>query len=147
MILRQWSRLAALDMRDRRELFFAIVVLSCTRIGVATCGFNWTRRRLASLAGEARQESRRPAEVTVALVDRAARATRATCLTRSLTLWALLRRDGCGPIIRFGARSGSGTVEAHAWVECGGKTFDTLKSVDSGTFVPFRPRHGCAHSI
>lgn len=46
---------------------------------------------------------------------------RASCLPRSIVLWALLRRMGIEGRLRFGVkRQGSG-VDAHAWVEVNGE--------------------------
>ena len=43
---------------------------------------------------------------------------RATCLTRSITLFSMLRRRGYAIVLRIGVRKGdSGSLDAHAWVE------------------------------
>jgi hypothetical protein len=43
--------------------------------------------------------------------------TKGTCLTRSLTLWALLLRRGVETNLRVGFRKSEGKLEGHAWVE------------------------------
>ena len=46
----------------------------------------------------------------------------ATCLTQALVTKLMLARSGCYSILRIGvARSESGRLEAHAWVESNGK--------------------------
>ncbi len=44
----------------------------------------------------------------------------ATCLSRSLTLWWLLRRQGIESDLRIGVRKQGEGIEAHAWVEIDG---------------------------
>ena len=44
----------------------------------------------------------------------------AACLTRSLLLGWLLRRRGVSSELRIGVRMIERTLDAHAWVECGG---------------------------
>jgi hypothetical protein len=46
-----------------------------------------------------------------------------TCLVQALAADTLLRRRGCHPLLRIGVSGGkeSPTIEAHAWVECGGR--------------------------
>ena len=40
-----------------------------------------------------------------------------TCLPRSVSLWALLRRQGIGTDVVIGVRPGGIPLDAHAWVE------------------------------
>ena len=49
---------------------------------------------------------------------------RATCLPRSVVLWALLRRDGFAPVVTIGVRKDPRGVEAHAWVEHDGNALN-----------------------
>jgi len=57
------------------------------------------------------------------LVDVAARPipVASTCLTRSVTLWWLLRRRGVPAEIRLGVQHDTPEFAAHAWVEVDGK--------------------------
>lgn len=52
------------------------------------------------------------------------RFTFATCLTRSMVLWWLLRRRGIQSDIRFGVRRDGGEILAHAWVESAGQVIN-----------------------
>jgi len=45
----------------------------------------------------------------------------AACLTRSLLLGWLLQRQGVKSELRIGVRLKQGSLDAHAWVECGGQ--------------------------
>jgi hypothetical protein len=63
-------------------------------------------------------------ERVVRAVDRAARlgVFRPSCLVRSLALARLLTRRGvAGSRIRIGVRRGAAELDAHAWVELGGR--------------------------
>jgi len=42
------------------------------------------------------------------------------CLSRSLTLWWLLQRQGIAAEIQIGVRNGGQLFQAHAWVEVQG---------------------------
>lgn len=60
----------------------------------------------------------------------------ATCLTRSLLLGWLLRRQGVDGALRIGVRMQDGLLEAHAWVECGGRPVNDAPDV-AKRFAPF----------
>lgn len=70
--------------------------------------------RLASLVGSAARHHLRPA----------------TCLTRALTLQALLRRQGHQAELRIGVRREGGALQAHAWVEHAGSPLGDPAGVD-----------------
>jgi hypothetical protein len=64
------------------------------------------------------------------------------CLSHSLTLWALLRREGIAAEVRVGARLRGGRFEAHAWVEWHGRALSDPGD-DGGDFTVFdRPLVG-----
>lgn len=64
-------------------------------------------------------------------VDRAARQIPggANCLDRSLTLWWLLHRQGLEATLKFGVRKVEAVLEAHAWVELGGRALNDSEDV------------------
>ncbi len=72
-------------------------------------------------------------------LDIAARHTlvRPTCLTRSVTLWWLLRRRGIESTVRIGVRTANGGLEAHAWVERNGEVLNDSGDVGK-QFAPFK---------
>jgi hypothetical protein len=53
----------------------------------------------------------------------------ATCLTRSLVLWFLLRCEGIEGELRLGARKEAGRFEAHAWIELAGAVLNDSEDV------------------
>jgi len=80
-----------------------------------------TLRWLADRTGRCSQapdlaaEVRRTRRFTALAAERGPLA--GTCLSRSLTLWWLLRRRGIRTDLRIGVRKEAGRFEAHAWVE------------------------------
>lgn len=67
---------------------------------------------------------------------------RHTCLRRAATLAALLRRSGHDAELVIGVRRApDGGVEAHAWLEHGGKPWLERESVEG--FAPLRGGEGC----
>lgn len=92
----------------------------------------WIALRVLGLARFHSMLSRRPLRASTMLVpdafavaeqvNRAARHSflPATCLTRSLLLGWLLRRQGISSELRIGVRMADGQFQAHAWLECGG---------------------------
>jgi hypothetical protein len=46
------------------------------------------------------------------------------CLSRSLVLWTMLRRQGIDGEIVIGVRPGGAPLDAHAWVERHGRAID-----------------------
>ena len=61
---------------------------------------------------------------------------RPNCLTRSVTLWWILRRRGIDSALRLGVRTAAGRLEAHAWVELGGLVLNDAADI-AQRFAPF----------
>jgi hypothetical protein len=59
-----------------------------------------------------------------------------TCLVRSLTLWAILRRRGVESELRIGIRKMADVTEGHAWIELAGNPINEAPTVAS-TYVVF----------
>jgi hypothetical protein len=68
----------------------------------------------------------------------------ATCLRRSLVLWALLARAGEPAELRVGFRRERGAFEAHAWVEHQGRVLNDAPDVRKRYAVPADPLVGPA---
>ena len=85
------------------------------------------------MAAEQRLSARRIAW----LVERAAQLVPwpATCLRRSLVLWAQLRRHGIASELRVGFRQAE-RFEAHAWVELAGVPLNDAPDVRTRYAVP-----------
>ncbi|HYN77928.1 MAG TPA: lasso peptide biosynthesis B2 protein [Lamprocystis sp. (in: g-proteobacteria)] len=63
---------------------------------------------------------------------------RPACLSRSLTLWSLLREAGIRSRVCLGARQGPAGLLAHAWVELDGRVLNDNPSV-ARRFTPLGP--------
>ena len=86
---------------------------------------------------QGRQREGIPAARLARLVESASRhhLRPMTCLTRSLALQALLRRQGIEADLRIGVRREDGLLHAHAWVEHAGVPVGEREDVDR-TFLP-----------
>ena len=138
--LQRWLELSA---DERALLGRAAVLLPIAKLALVGLGFNRTQRVFQWVFATRSQalsqsDSRRCAEITMKVVRIAALhgACRANCLPRSLVAWALLRRRGLDPALRFGARRRAGEFEAHAWVELGPLKLDEYVENEE-RFVPF----------
>jgi hypothetical protein len=69
------------------------------------------------------------ATVRLVLVAAARVPVASTCLSRSLTLWALLRVRGVEGTIRFGLRRAGEEFAAHAWVDHRGQPLNEAADV------------------
>jgi hypothetical protein len=89
------------------------------------------KRTLRLATQPVRGTSRIVIDELAAAVDRAGRyVPGATCLSQSIALAWMLRRDGVDAAVRIGVRTGGG-FEAHAWVEASG-----LHSARPAPFTP-----------
>lgn len=61
---------------------------------------------------------------------------RGNCLSRSVTLWYLLRQQGIDTDLRAGVTRTTGGIEAHAWIECQGIILNDQPDVHR-RFQPF----------
>jgi hypothetical protein len=61
---------------------------------------------------------------------------RPNCLTRSVTLWWILRHRATDTTLRIGVRTAGGHLEAHAWVELAGLVLNDDPDV-AERFPPF----------
>ena len=122
-------RFRTLTWAERRLLLQAAVLLPLVGAALRPMRLRRVLSLLDALAGSASGTAvgaRRTAQV----VGWAARygATRGTCLTRSLTLWCLLRRQRIAADLRIGVRR-EGAFEAHAWIEHDGRVLNDTPDV------------------
>lgn len=142
------KRVLAWEASERRLLIQAVVMLPLTALGLRLFGFNRCYKGLARLTTgrfngtmELNKEGLLGKSEQEATIRRTLRIMRlavrhgfygGNCLSRSLTLWWLLRRQGITSDLRIGIRrrcvrqkeAGTRTkgeqLEAHAWVELEG---------------------------
>ena len=136
----------ALSPPDQRLVIETVIVQPFVPVGLRLLGFRRCRRVLlwltpiagSSLARAAASESARRAARLVEACGRTC-SVGATCLSRSLTLWWLLRRRGIPVHLCIGVRKPAGALEAHAWVEHGDEVLNDDSRVRT-RFAAFGPR-------
>ena len=137
---RRWSGLSA---RERAIFLRALILPLLVTISLKAVGFRrtqaWLTPKTAGAFAAPVERTRADVWGTADLV-RAARKwhiVRSTCLSYSLVLWRLLRRQGIDSDVRIGVRRGmSGEVEAHAWIEWNGEVLNDCADVATH-YVPF----------
>lgn len=121
--------------RTERAIFLrALLMLPVVDTELRLRGWRRAHLRLAAWANRRAQHptaSGLAPERIAWLVERAARNVPwpATCLRRSLVLWALLQRAGVTTELRLGFRKVNGVFEAHAWVELAGIPLNDRRDV------------------
>jgi hypothetical protein len=119
------AKLLALPRGEKTLLLVSAVALPAVAAGIAILGFKRTQAVAARwatpllrrrLSGEA-ETARAVAVSRVVAIAAGSGPVRATCLPRSLWIWALLRREGIETVLRVGVNRDDGTLHAHAWVE------------------------------
>jgi hypothetical protein len=136
----RWDNLSA---QERGIFLRAFILLLLVTASLKTVGF---RRTQAWLTVKTFRAFARPVEETRAEVWRTALLVRSarkwqilpiTCLSHSLVLWKLLRRQGIDSDIRIGVRRGTfGQVEAHAWIEWNGEVLNDCADI-AAQYAPF----------
>ena len=106
--------------RSQRGTFLrALATLPMVAMGLRVAGL----RRIQALLADSAPCAQGEAEDIARLVMAAARhgPYRASCLPTALTLQWLLARHGIDSDLRLGVRKAGERIEAHAWLERGGK--------------------------
>ena len=138
--LRKLRSFCSLPAGERRCYLSALVLLPLVDIGLRLfswqCCHRWAAR-WAKRGLTGRPVFPLPRRISW-LVERAACHCPwpATCLRRSLLLWAFLLRSGVASELRLGFRNPDGQFEAHAWVEWNGVPLNDAPDVRSRYVVP-----------
>ena len=119
------SKFLRLDAVDQRLLMKATILAWTVRLGLWVFPFRVLRQLLVKLtpsSNASRRTERVPVQRIVWAVMVACRCLpAATCLTQALVTKVLLAGYGYPAIVRLGvARSETGELQAHAWVESRG---------------------------
>ncbi len=138
---RKWSHFAALPRAEVRLFLRACWMLVQVDLELRLRPWQRSHERLAAWAARHRTHSGPPPARLAWLVARAARNVPwpATCLRRSLVLWALLARADEPAELRVGFRREGGAFEAHAWVEHRGRVLNDSPDVRERYAVPAEP--------
>lgn len=130
--LRKFVRL---PVADRWLLLQIFIFLPLTRLGLRLFGF---KRTFAIVAWSASVVKQPPPVDEAGEIERLRHWIRFTkqqgpyrgnCLSRSLVLWWLLRRQDIQCEIRIGTRTLAGEFQAHAWLEYVGKPINAGSKV------------------
>ena len=115
------ARFVRLSAGRRRLLLRATVAVAGFRVALALLPFRWVQ----GLAVRPRRSSAGPRASRDDLawsVVAVGRRFRSTCLVDALALQALLLREGHDASLRIGvAKTDAGRLEAHAWLDSGGR--------------------------
>lgn len=140
LMLQKLRSFRSLPVSERRCYLSALLLLPMVDISLRL--FSWQRcqcwaERLAKNDKPGGRVFPPPRRIAW-LVERAARHCPwpATCLRRSLLLWAFLLRSGVASELRLGFRNPDGKFEAHAWVEWNGVPLNDTPDVRSRYSVP-----------
>jgi hypothetical protein len=133
----RWRRWRGLNPSERRTFISALCMFPTVTLAMRAFGFGrvyaWLGRGAVAAAGVEASELAGTSTVastgsaTVAeMVQLAARNSliHPTCLVRSLVLWRFLRTRGIESSLRIGVRMREKKMEAHAWVEGGGRVLN-----------------------
>lgn len=141
-LLRKLRTFRSLPVSEQRCYLSALLLLPLVDLGLRLFSWqrcqrwteDWARRDQPKDGASAALHPRRIAW----LVEQAARHCPwpATCLRRSLLLWAFLLRSGVASELRLGFRKPGGVFEAHAWVEWNGSPLNDAPDVRSRYAVP-----------
>ncbi len=125
--MRRITRFLTLPARERWLFLQSVCLLPLTGLGLRLLGFNRWYARLSRWGNGATNRANtltQPAATatirhTLRSVQLAVRhgCYPGNCLSRSLTLWWLLGRQGIACDLRIGVRQETGQFQAHAWVE------------------------------
>jgi len=121
--------------RTEQQLFLqGVALLPLIAFATKLFGFSQTQRYLSHRAGggstsQANHDS--VSAVVARTISAAARygPWRANCLQHSLLLWWLLRRRGIAGDLRIGVCRVDRKLQAHAWVEHGGRVLNARDDV------------------
>lgn len=135
---RSWYTYRHLSWGQRRLLLSAWVLLLLVAPGLRLLGFRRAQAALLWATPTPRRRDLSLAQTTAQLVQSAARwnPLPATCLSRSLVLIWLLRRQGLVAELRIGVAQADGQMMAHAWVEHDGVALNDSQDV-AGRYAPF----------
>ena len=136
-----WQKFRQLSSREKAWFVQAYVLLPLTVFALRLMGLRpWQSllsRFLPPLPDSVGAFS--TADAVVRMTNAAARRCYPfpNCLSRSVVLWWLLRRQGLPAELRFGSVRQSGQLEAHAWVEVAGRPVDS-SDTEFQRFTPLR---------
>lgn len=141
--MKRLRRFLRLPVTQKRLLLEAVVLLEAIKLGMLVLPFA-TVRRLLTLAERPTvggREAAHPAFVVARAVEVSSHHAPGlkTCLAQALAVRVMLVRRGHRAVLRIGvAKVTEGELEAHAWVESGGRI--VIGGSEAGGFIPLIDR-------
>jgi hypothetical protein len=136
------SQFLRLSTRDRTLLAHAFFLVGAARVAIWVLPFNAARRILA------RRSRPSPEKATTEKIGWAISVAkrfvpRGDCLPQALAAESLLMRNGYPVELRIGVvKTNQGGLEAHAWVESGGRLVVGDLTQGLSTYAPLPPLPG-----
>lgn len=133
-------RFYSLSPEDRRLLIEAALLPLFISAGFRLAGVPGTQSRLRRWAMAGQTSSKPLVQIASAQLAqsriRRVLGVGGTCLTRSLTLWAMLLRRNTQTDLKVGFRKSEGKFEGHAWLEYQGTVLNDSQNV-AGSYEAF----------
>jgi hypothetical protein len=132
-----------LPTADRSLLVRSVVLVGAARVALWVLPFNVARRMLSRPARPFSASSATTERIGWAISVAKRFVPNGNCLPQALAAESLLRRSGHPVELRIGvAKTDHGRLEAHAWVESGGRLVvgDLTQGLD--TYTPLPPLPG-----
>ena len=120
------ARIRRLTSSELADLSFAITMVPLVALALRLVSFRKIRRVIAATSRRPEPGASAPSERAMKMAQLVAAAARrspvnATCMARALTLHWLLRLRGMESDLRIGVRKVGERLDAHLWVEHGGR--------------------------
>jgi Transglutaminase-like superfamily len=139
-LLHELRRARSFTAAEWRVLLSAALMLPAAALSIRVSGWNATRARAGWWTSRYGNllSTHLDAHAVARLIRIAATHSvfSAVCLPQALVLWAFLKSCGRTPVVQLGARRGEHGIDAHAWVELSGESFDCSDPLVP--YVPFR---------
>jgi hypothetical protein len=129
------AKFLALPAAERAALVRALIWLPLTAAQLRLSGFEAASRSIQAVRAGGRTLEPRVLARLVAIASRHG-VVRGNCLSQSLTLQRLLRRQCIASELRIGVRRAGAALEAHAWVELDGRPLNDSADV-AQRYAPF----------
>lgn len=131
-----FRKFISLSSADRMLVLRALMVSGAMRLALVLLPFDFIHRTVSSTRARGTAVSLEKVLWAIRVVRR--RLPRVRCLPRSLAAQHLLLRNGYPAQLKIGVtRLSDGTLHAHAWIECGGKTLlDEVEALSHFTVFP-----------
>lgn len=128
-MLRKLDRFKAMSWPERRSVAQATVLLPFVAASLRLAGFQKTYRWLEGSQPDRPQAVEAWVSESVDMAMRNFPFYQPTCLSRSLVLWHMLRRQGTPAELHIGVRKADGDFVAHAWVEHAGQVINDAPDI------------------